>query len=92
MAILRRHLSSQIFDRFFDRFWSPKGCPKGGFLGAKTEPKSIPKRGRNLRAKKLPLGVVLARFWVVLEGCLGGIFVDFLLVFVLFRGHRRFRC
>ena len=26
------------------------------------------------------------------EGCLGGIFVDFPLVFVLFRGKRRFRC
>ena len=53
-------------------------------------PKSIPKRGRNLRAKKLPLGTVLGRFWDVLEGCRRGIFVDFLLVFVLFSRNRRF--
>ena len=47
----------------FDRFWSPKRCPKGGILGAKMEPKSIPKRGRNLRAKKLPLVALLGRSW-----------------------------
>ena len=29
-------------------------------------PKSIPKRGQNLRAKKSPLGTDLGRFWVVL--------------------------
>ena len=34
---------SPISDRFFDRFGAPKGCPKGGILGAKMEPKSIPK-------------------------------------------------
>ena len=57
-------VSSSISDRFFDGFWSPKRCPKGGFLGAKMEPKSIPKRGRNLRAKKLSLGSGLGRSWV----------------------------
>ena len=55
-------------------------------------PKSIPKRGQNLRANKSPLGTDLGRFGVVLGGCPGGIFIDFLLVFVLFRGNRRFRC
>ena len=34
------------------------------------------------------LGLILGRF----GGCPGGIFIDFILVFVLFRGHRRFRC
>ena len=56
--------SSPISYRFFDRFWSRKGCQKGGVLGAKMEPKSIPKRGRNLRAKKLSLGSGLGRSWV----------------------------
>ena len=60
-------------------------------MGAKTEPKSIPKRGRNFTAKKLRLGSDLGRFWVVLGGSLGGIFIEILLVFVLFRGNRRFR-
>jgi hypothetical protein len=39
-------------------------------LGAKTEQKSIKKRGANLRAKKSPLGVVLVRFWVDFQGVL----------------------
>ena len=73
-------LSSPIFDRFLDRFWSPKGCPKGGILGAKMAPKSIPKRGRNLRAKKLRLGSDLGRFWVVS----GGAGRAFLLIFYWF--------
>ena len=30
-------------------------------MGAKMEPKSVPKRGRNLRAKKLALGSLLGR-------------------------------
>ena len=34
------------------------------------------------------LGSILGRF----GGCPGGIFIDFLLVFVLFRENRRFRC
>ena len=50
-------------------------------LGAKTESKSVPKRGQNLRAKKLRLGNDLCRFWIDLGRGLGGIFVDFLLVF-----------
>ena len=43
-------------------------------------PKSIPKRGRNLRAKKSPLGTDLGRFWVVLGGARGA----FLLIFYWF--------
>ena len=34
------------------------------------------------------LGSILGRF----GGCPGGIFIDFLLVFVLFRENQRFRC
>ena len=82
--------SSQIFDCFLDRLWSPKGCPKGGILGAKTVPKSMPKRGRNLRAKKLPLGSDLVRFGVVLGGSPEGIFMDFVFVFLLLCEHQRF--
>ena len=100
-------------------------------------PKSIPKRGPNLRAKNSPLGTDLGRFWVVLVAkrmpkgrhfgsqngttmdpklrskfktekfaswdrlglilgrfgaCPEDIFIEILLVFVLFRGNRRFRC
>ena len=80
VAILRRHLEQSSFDRFFGRFWSPKGCPKGGILGAKMAPKSIPKRGRNLRRKKSPLGTNLGRFWFVLGGARGA----FLLIFYWF--------
>ena len=43
---------TSILDYFLERFWEQKGCPKGGILGAKTEQKSIKKRGANLRAKK----------------------------------------
>ena len=43
----------------------------------------MPKRGRNLRVKKLRLGSDLGRFWFVFGGCRGGIFVDFVLGFVL---------
>ena len=42
-----------------------KGWPKGGILGGKMDQKSIQNRGRNLRAKKLPLGVDFGRSWVV---------------------------
>ena len=52
-------------------------------MGAKTTPKSIPKRGRNLRAKKSPLGIDLGRFWVVLGGVRGG----FLLILYWFLYH-----
>ena len=84
----RDMLSSPIFDRFLDRFRSPKGYPQG----PKTEPKSTLRRGRNLRVKKLRLGSDLGRFWFVFGGCRGGIFVDFVLGFILFCGHRRFLC
>ena len=74
-----------FFHYFLERFWEQKGCPKGGILGAKTEQKSIKKRGANLRAKKSPLGVVLVRFWVDFQSVLGSkilIFHWFLKVFV----------
>ena len=44
------------------------------------EPKSIQKRGRNLRAKKMPLGSDLGRFWFVL----GVAREPFLLIFYWF--------
>ena len=56
---------TSIFDYFLERFWEQKGCPKGGILGAKMDPKLIPKRGRNLRAQKLPLGSDLGPVWLV---------------------------
>ena len=57
-------------DYFLERFWEQKGYPKGGILGAKTEQKSIPNRGANLRAEKSLLGVVLVRFGVDFQGVL----------------------
>ena len=56
---------TSIFYNFFERFWEQKGCPKGGILGAKMEPESMPKRGRNSRKKKLPLKSDLGQFWLV---------------------------
>ena len=70
-VVLDRLLGTSIFDDFLDRCWEQKGYPKGGILGAKTEPKSIQNRGRNLRAKKLCLGGDLGRFGVVLGAVLG---------------------
>ena len=70
---------------FFYRFWEQKGSPKGGILGSKIERKSIQNRGANLQAKKSPLGVVLVRFWVDVQGVSGSkmlIFHWFLKVFV----------
>ena len=67
-----------FFNDFLERFWEQKGCPKGGILGAKTEQKSIKKRGANSRAKKSPLGVVLVRFWVDFQGVLGSKMLIFL--------------
>ena len=69
---------------FLARFWLQKGCPKGGIWGAKTEQKSIKKRGANLRAKKSPLGVVLVRFWVDFQGALGSKMMIFRWFFKLF--------
>ena len=83
--VLGRLLGHLIFYDFLERFWEQKGCPKGGILGAKTEQKSIKKRGANLRANKSPLGVVLVRFWVDFQGVLGSnmlIFHWFLKLFV----------
>ena len=77
-------------DQFPIDFWidfgRQKGCPREAFW----DPKSMPKRGLNLRAKKLRLGSDLGRFCVVLGGLPGGIFIDFLLVFVLFCRNQHF--
>ena len=80
---LNSPISDPSFYRFFcgfGPFWSPTGSQKGAILGAKMVPKSIPKRGRNLRPKKLPLGSDLGRFWLVL----GGGREAFLLIFYWF--------
>ena len=50
---------------------APKGCPKGGIWGGKMAPKSIRKRGRNLRAKKIPFQTVLGPSWSRLGSILG---------------------
>ena len=76
---------TSIFYNFLERFWEQKGSPKGGILGAKTDQKSIKKRGAHLRAKTSPLGVVLVRFGFDFQGTLGSkvlIFHWFLKVFV----------
>ena len=68
---LNSPISDPSFYRFFcgfGPFWSPTGSQKGDILGAKMVRKSIQKRGRNLRPKKLPLGSDLGRFWLVLGG------------------------
>ena len=69
--------TKSMLDLFYNRFWTRKGRQKGGFWGAKMEPKSIPKRGRNLRAKKSPLKSDLGRFWLVLGGARGAFFLIF---------------
>ena len=56
--------------------------------GAKIDPKTRSKFKSEKVASWDRLGSILGRF----GGCPGGIFIDFLLVFVLFRGNRRFRC
>ena len=61
-------------------------------LGAKMGSKSMPKRDRNLRAKKGSVGSDLDRFWVVSGGVWGGKNVDFSLGFRLFLKNTRFRC
>ena len=58
--------------------------PKGAILGAEMVSKSIPKRGRNLRAKKLHLETDLGRFGVVLEVPRGVIFIEEVVESVLF--------
>ena len=52
----------------------------------------MPKRGRNLRGKKARLGSGWGGFWVVLGGPRVGVFVDFILVFLVFPENLGFRC
>ena len=54
-------------------------------MEAKAEQKSIPKRGANLRAKKLPLGTDVGRFGVGLGAVLASFFVVSSLVLSGFR-------
>ena len=54
--------------------------PKGEPFGIQNGRKIGPKTSRNLRTKKLRIGSDLGRFWVVLGGRPGSIFIDFLLV------------
>ena len=56
----------------------------GSQNGAKIDPKTRSKFKSEKVASWDRLGSILGRF----GGCPGGIFIDFLLVFVLFRGNR----
>ena len=66
----------------------PKGRHFGSQNGAKIDPKTRSKFKSEKVASWKRLGPILGCF----GGCPGGIFIDFLVVFVLFRGNRRFRC
>ena len=81
---------TSIYYYFLERFREQKGCPKGRIWGAKTEQKSIKKRGANLRAKKSPLGVVLVRFGVDFQGVLGSKLLICHWLFKVFRENQRF--
>ena len=65
----------------------PKGRHLGNQNGTKIDPKTTSKFKSEKVASWDRLGSILGRF----GACPGGIFIDFPLVFVLFRGHRRFR-
>ena len=71
-------------------FGGQKGTQRkhfGSQNGTKIDPKTRSKFNSEKVASWDRLGSILGR----LGGCPGGIFIDFLLVFVLFRGNRRFR-
>ena len=69
-----------------------KRVPKGRHFGSQNGTKIDPKLRSKFKSEKVAswdrLGSILGRF----GGCPGGIFIDFLLVFLIFREHRRFRC
>ena len=75
---------------FLIDFGRQKGAQREDF-GSQNGTKFDPKTRSKLKSEKVAswyrLGSILGRF----GRCPGGIFIDFLLVFVLFRGHRRFR-
>ena len=77
---------------FFGSILVAKRVPKRRHFGSPNRRKIDPKTRSKFKSEKVAswdrLGSILGRF----GRRPGGIFVDFLLVFVLFRGHRRFRC
>ena len=66
--------------------------PKGRHFGSQNGRKIDLKMRSKFKSEKVAswdrLGSILGRF----GACPEGIFIDFLLVFVIFREHRRFRC
>ena len=66
--------------------------PKGRHFGSQNGTKIDPKLRSKFKSEKVAswdrLGSILGRF----GACPEGIFIDFLLVFVIFRENRRFRC
>ena len=68
-AVLGRVFERSDFRSIFRSILVPKRVAQGRHFGrqngAKIEPKSIQNQGRNLRAKKLPLGVDLGRRGIV---------------------------
>ena len=65
----------------------PQGRLFGSQDGAKIDPKTRSKFKREKVTSWDRLGSILGRF----GGCPGGIFIDFVLVFILFRENQRFR-
>ena len=59
------------FCLFFGAILGATRVPKGMHFGSQNRAKIDQKRGANLRAKKSPLGVVLVRFCVDVQGVLG---------------------
>ena len=68
-----------------------KRVPRGRHFESQNDTKIDPKLRSKFKTEKFAswdrLGSILGRF----GGCPGGIFIDFLLVFVIFREHQRFR-
>ena len=84
-----------IFLSFFLRFWSvlvAHRVPKGSHFGSQNGAKIDPKTGSKFKTEKVAsgkrLGTILARF----GGRPGSIFIDFLLVFILFPENPCFSC
>ena len=90
-TILGRHCEQFIFRSIFGSILVAKRVPKGRHFGSQNGIKIDPKMRSKFKIEKIAswdrLGSTLGRF----GGCPGGIFIDFLLVFVIFRENRRFR-
>ena len=92
---LNSPISDPSFYRFFLRFWSvlvAHRVPKGSHFGSQNGAKIDPKTGSKFKTEKVAsgkrLGTILARF----GGRPGRIFIDFLLVFILFPENPCFSC